>query len=118
MSKPNSCEAYLRHAQYYENVLRSANSLFLQGGEAAEKSLVKLDLDWANIQLGQTRAATYAGDDNSATQLCYEYPLAGGSLLDLRQTPRESLRWLETALAAAQRLKIRLAEVDILNLLG
>jgi tetratricopeptide (TPR) repeat protein len=64
------------------------------------------------------RAAAYSAADEVAASLCADYPDAGVYLLDLRQHPREIIRWREAALAAVRRLKNRRAEGAHLGHLG
>jgi tetratricopeptide (TPR) repeat protein len=108
------------HAMYYEAVARAADELYLQGGQALLllRGLGLFDCEWVNIQAGQEWAAAHAGDDEAVAQLCSAYPGAGLYCLDLRQHPRERIRWLEAALAAARWLKDRAAEGAHLGNLG
>jgi len=110
--------AGLRHAQHFASVLRKARDLYLQGGESVKCGLALFDLEWGNIQAGQVWAAARADQDNEAARLCGDYPDAGVYCLDLRQHPRDRIRWLEAALAAARRLKDRAAEGKHLGNLG
>ena len=102
-------EAGLRHAAHYESVLRAARKLYMQGGESITRGLGLFDLEWGNIQAGQAWAAGHAGEDDAAARLCSAYP-NWPYLLDLRLHPRERIRWMEAALAAARRLKDKSAE--------
>ena len=74
---PGLCEAQLRHARYYEAVLRAANQLYLEGGRSFMRSLAVFDLEWANIQLGQAQAETNASSSYTAARLCSDYPYDG-----------------------------------------
>src|SRR5207245_1044459 len=107
-----------RHAEHYKNVIGGANDLYLRGGESLKKGLALFDAEWANIQAGQAWAAAHAGEDEAAAVLCSAYPNAGAYCLDLRQHPREQIRWREAALGAARRLKNRAAEAAHLGSLG
>src|SRR5205807_2248468 len=55
---------------------------------------------------------------DQAAQLCIAYPDAGVYVLNLRQHPREQIRWLELAAGAARRLKQRGREGNALGNLG
>ena len=128
--------ARLRHAQHYEQVLRSAKELYLQGGESILRGLALFDAEWANIQAGQAWAASSlspstgeeeqlpsplgrgAGGEGETLQLCSDYPDAGAYVLDLRLHPRDHIRWLEAALQAARQLKDRSREGVRLGYLG
>ncbi|HEX8920015.1 MAG TPA: DUF4062 domain-containing protein, partial [Pyrinomonadaceae bacterium] len=107
-----------RHATYYLSVSEDARELYAQGGEAFKRGLALFDLEWPNIQAGQAWAEERAGQDPAVDSLCLYYPDAGIFLLNLRQHPRERIRWRETALAAARRLKNRGAEAAFLGNIG
>lgn len=49
----NIHEARYRHAKYYEQILRTADHLYEQGGESLEKGLALFDLEWSNIKGAQ-----------------------------------------------------------------
>src|SRR4051794_24616574 len=97
------CEARLKHARHYEKILYDADLLFTRGGADAARGLDLFDLNWGNIQTGQSWAERYAGEDDAAAGLCRDYGCSGPFLLDIRQPYRENIRWLEAALAAARR---------------
>jgi tetratricopeptide (TPR) repeat protein len=111
-------EAHQRHAAHYKNVLSAADALYLKGGDSLMRGLALFDLEWTNIQAGQAWAAARAERDDAAARLCSKYPDAGTYCLDLRQHPRELIRWLEAALRAARRLKDRRMEGAHLGNLG
>ncbi len=64
---PSLREASLRHARYYEAVLRTADRLYLRGGKDARQGLRLFDAEWLNIHAGQIYAQRY--DDATGTQL-------------------------------------------------
>lgn len=107
-----------RHASHYLGISQKAKELYKQGGEALKRGLVLFDLEWSNIQAGQSWAEEHASEDDAAASLCSYYPDAGAHLLDLRQQPRERIRWREAALSAARRLKDQAAEGAHLGNLG
>lgn len=107
-----------RHASHYLRVIRDADKLYIQGGEALKRGLDLFDLEWPNIQTGQAWAEKYSNEDNSAASLCGNYPNDGLHLLNLRRYPSERVRWLEAALASARRLKKRASEAVHLSNLG
>lgn len=107
-----------RHASHYLIKSKEAKDLYSQGGEALKRGLVLFDLEWTNIQAGQLWAEKHTDKDDVAARLCSAYPIAGVSLLELRQHPRERIHWLESALAAARQLKNRGAEGVRLGNLG
>ncbi len=107
-----------RHAEYYQSVLHEADALYEQGGEALKGGLALVDREWHNIEAGHTWATAHAEHDRAARELCSSYPDAGRYVLDLRQHPRERIRWCETALAAAAQLDRRKAESRHLLAMG
>jgi len=110
--------AALRHSHHFTTVLRKADDLYLQGGESLKRGLALFDVEWGNIQAGQAWASARAAQDHEAARLCSDYPDAGAYCLALRQHPRDYIRWLEAALAAARRLGNRGAEGRHLGNLG
>jgi tetratricopeptide (TPR) repeat protein len=110
--------AELRHAAYYETVLRAANDMYKRGGESLGKGLALFDAEWRNVQAGQAWAAQNSATNEEAAKLCSSYPEAGAHCLDLRQHPSERVLWLEVALGAAKQLKDRAAEAAHLANLG
>lgn len=106
--------AQRRHATHYMLVLLVADKRYLKGGEDLMRGLAIYDLEWPNIQGGQGWAASLAGEDDAAARLCSNYSGAA-DLLGLRHHPNQRIQWLESALAAAQRLKDRRAEAHHLG---
>jgi tetratricopeptide (TPR) repeat protein len=95
------------HAAHYQSVLHEADALYEQGGEFLKQGLDLVDLEWQNIQTAQTWAATQFELNRMACELCNSFPDAGRYVLDLRQHPRERIRWSEAALAASGKMKRR-----------
>jgi tetratricopeptide (TPR) repeat protein len=106
------------HSAHYQSVLHETDALYEQGGSSLKQGLALLDLEWSNIQAGQLWAAANTGRSREACELCASYPDAGRYVLDLRQHPRERIRWNEAALAAAKILKRRKAAGRHLIALG
>jgi tetratricopeptide (TPR) repeat protein len=108
-----------RFAMHYKNVLAAANGQYLRGGESLLGGLALFDLEWGNIQEGHAWvSAQVDAADADVTRLGMTYPEAGVYVLDLRKHPRELIRWLELALAAARQLKHREYEGASLGNLG
>ncbi|MCI0338117.1 MAG: tetratricopeptide repeat protein, partial [Acidobacteria bacterium] len=97
------------HSAHYQSVLHEADALYEQGGKHLKRGLALLDLEWHNIQAGQDWAVKHLEKNRVACELCASYPDAGKYVRDLRQHPRERIRWSESALAAAKILKRRKA---------
>jgi tetratricopeptide (TPR) repeat protein len=106
------------HSAHYQSVLHEAGALYEQGGEYLKQGLDMLDLEWHNIQAGQVWAAVNTSTNRYACELCNSYPDAGKYLLELRQHPRERIRWSESALEAAKILRRRKAVARHLISLG
>jgi tetratricopeptide (TPR) repeat protein len=92
-----------RHARHFLDVLRETSALYVQGGFVLQRGLALFDLEWENIQAGQSWSAQHASGDTEAATLCTDYPIAGAFCLDLRLHPREWIRWLEVAAETAER---------------
>ncbi len=97
------------HAAHYQSVLHEAEALYEQGGQALKQGLMLLDLEWQNIQAGQSWAVANADQNRAACELSSTYPVAGRYVRGLRQHPRERIRWSEAALNAAKTLQRRKA---------
>lgn len=110
--------AELRFANHYLAVLRTAGELYDQGGEALRQGLVLFESEWINIEASQTWAENHSSESEPVAQVCNDFPDGSPHLLDMRQHPRDRIRWLEAALTAARRLKDQIAEGRHLNYLG
>lgn len=106
------------HAHYYAEVLRTCHELFHRKGGGIQQSLARFDLEQSNILQGQAWAERRAETDDVAAALCIAYALEGENLIRMRLHPKERIRWIESALAAAQRLKQRVEECRLLGNLG
>ncbi len=107
-----------RHATHYETILRAAEKLYLKGGDNIKGGLALFDSERGNIEAGQAWAVGQIDNLPDAAKLCSDYADAGVYVLSLRQHPRERIRWLEAALAAARKLKDSGAEGAWLGNLG
>lgn len=110
--------AQRQHATYYLNILEESDRLYLRGDEALMHGLKLFDLEWQNIQAGQSWASNHAGNNETAARLCSRYPNAGAYLLALRQHPRQRINWRLSALTASRELHDRLAEGTHIGELG
>jgi len=110
--------ATLRHARCYLGVLRSAGSLYKQGGAGLEQGLDLFDREWTNIATGQAWTATHIRDIAEAATLCGAYLEAAPELLEQRLRPRERIRWGQAALDAARHMRQVTAESRYLTYLG
>jgi tetratricopeptide (TPR) repeat protein len=104
----NSEEKYVtqkRHAGYYVIALGAADDLYVKGGKSVTLGLALFDAEWRNIQAAHAWVEDHQQDDDILAEWCFRYPNGGLNCLELRQHPRETIRWLELALVAARRLK-------------
>jgi tetratricopeptide (TPR) repeat protein len=108
----------LCHAYHYLNLLSHANELYDKGGKFLKRGLSLFDLERRNIEAGQAWVERRFAAHKTVAEMCISYPVAGQSLLELLQHPRERIRWLEAGLTAARRLESRNDEAVILNNLG
>jgi tetratricopeptide (TPR) repeat protein len=118
LSEAERAEAQRLNATHYQTVLAAADKLYVAGGESMTRGLAALDLERANIDAGHSWAEVEGTTDQDAAKLCFTYPDSGVYVLNLRQHPRERIRWSEVALAAARRLKDRVREGYALGNLG
>ncbi len=115
---PERPPAEQRFAEHHEQVLSLADDLFQKGGDQILKGLSLFDRERHNIEAGQRWAAAHADAEDAAARLAGNYPGRGAYVLNLRLHARESIRWLDSALAAARRLGDRRAEAGHLGNLG
>jgi tetratricopeptide (TPR) repeat protein len=95
-------EAQRRHAAYYIDVLKAAESHVDAGGDRTTLGLNLFDRERENIEVGQAWAVTHSGEDYEATKLCAW--AHAPALLLMRQHPRKIIEWEEAALDSARRL--------------
>ncbi len=107
-----------RHAEHYRRVLAALDVRYRQGGTEIPPALTAFERNWRNIQAGQAWAAGRAGEDRVAAELCAVYPIAGAYLLELRQPPRERIRWLEATVRSAREIGDRRGEGNAIGNLG
>ncbi|HYY93469.1 MAG TPA: tetratricopeptide repeat protein, partial [Pyrinomonadaceae bacterium] len=108
----------MRHSEHYLEALNKASEFYLRGGDAIERGLALADLEWRNIQAGQSWAEKQSAGDDVAAALCSAYAHIGFDMRALRQHPREQIAWLTAALAAARKLNNRADEGAHLGNLG
>ncbi len=89
-----------RHAEHYLKVVSQADDTYERGGEGVLEGLRLVDRERAHIEAGQAWAAEHVSPDDSAATLAQEYPMRAPNMLELRQHPRERIRWLEASLKA------------------
>jgi hypothetical protein len=111
-------QAHLRHAGHYLALLRRAEGLFEQGGEATPRALALVDTEWLNLESAYAWLANHADTDETAAQLCSDLPNIGPTLHHLRLGPNEIIRRVEISLNAARRLRRTVSEGAALASLG
>ena len=107
-----------RHAGHYLRVAGQADDAYERGGEGVLEGLRLFDRERAHIEAGQAWAAAKVDSDDRAATLAEEYPMRAPNVLDLRQHPRERIRWLEASLKAARKLENKDREGITLGNLG
>ena len=118
LGAPDRFQAGKHHSRHYLEVIGSTLEAYLRGGEGVLEGLRLFDRERVQIEAGQSWAAEHAGSDDDAAVLVQDYPLRAGSVLDLRQHPRDSIGWLEASTQAARRLGNREREGMALGNLG
>ena len=124
-------DAHRRHSEHYRRLLSTADKLYQKGRGNVLAGLKLFDREWVNIKAGWTWAERIAlqarqsgpseisSEKRLALGLCVSYLTdAGDYVLSLRLRPYDMIRWLETALDAAQKLKNRKGESVVLGNFG
>lgn len=106
--------AQYRLAQHYLHKLRTAAEAVRLGRSSLGYGLRLFDQEWEQIKNWQLWASTQHNARADVAVLCKEFGLAGIDLLQIRQSPRERVGWLETALKAATQLQDIQSEYEIL----
>lgn len=115
---PTIYQASLRHAVYYLLLLRDLSQVFDENAELIPDALEAFDYEWPNFQAGYDWSLSISETDNEAAAICSSYPGCGAYLLDLRQHPRERIKWIEEGIRLARQLKDRSLEGHLLNCLA
>ena len=118
LSAEERADGQKRFAMHYRDVLATTNELYMEGGESLLRGLALFDREWSNIQAGHAWLAQTDPADADVAWSGMTYPLDGVYVLSLRQQSRERIRWLEIALASAQRLNDRQNESIALGIMG
>lgn len=111
-------QAGLLHAEHYLKILSAANDLYLKGGEAIAEGLSLFDNERINIEDGQEWVSLRIENDERNARLCLGFAIKGPRILNLRQHPKELIRWREIALRVAQEFGDRQNESVILRNIG
>ena len=104
MDEKEAFVAYLRHAQYYCDVLSQADALYRKGSESILQGLTLFDREWANISAGQAWAKMQIDTDETSAKLAMKFPIIGSSCIYVRLHPKQQIEWLETSLVVAHKL--------------
>ena len=107
--------ARFKHAAHYKDVLSRANALYMEGNDQLITGLHLFDVELENLRAGQLWLAT-GGNERATKELCIAY--TNMEILRWRQHPRERIRWLEAALAAARQIGDLHEEIKSLGNLG
>lgn len=101
---PDLRKAQLRHARYYLEVVRAAETLLAQGGERNSSSAIGTALDHLpNIDVAMQWARENSESDKCAAQICSDYPKAGALLFSHIYSPQRQLDDCKVAMLAAAR---------------
>ncbi len=111
-------EICLKHATHYKDILSAADDLYLKGNDNILVGLRLFDMEWEHIRTGQAWAVATMINNRVSSELCIAYSDAGAYVLNLRQHPREKIRWLELAISASREIGDRRGEGADLGNLG
>ena len=117
-SEEEAYNAATRQAAHYLTVLRRVGDAYRQGGEGVLDGLHRFDRERAHIEVGHAFAAAHVESDDRAATLAQDYRPAAWYVLELRQHPREKIRWVEATLKAARKLGNKRVETGALGDLG
>jgi tetratricopeptide (TPR) repeat protein len=105
-------------AEYGATTLARAGEMYFRGGDDVRAALDLFDAERPNIESGWKWVSAHAEQDEWADLMCARYPVVGSDLLNLRQTARERVQWLQAPLASARRAKDCYVEASLLTDLG
>ncbi|HET9234887.1 MAG TPA: tetratricopeptide repeat protein, partial [Candidatus Eisenbacteria bacterium] len=111
-------ESRVRHAEYYLQVLSTADNLYLKDRESVLAGLRLFDSEWTNIQAGHRWASSYAGSERRANEIARDFADSGVYILSFRQNPRERIDWLQAGLNSCRGLEDRRGEGKALGNMG
>lgn len=106
------------HAEYYLQIARTADELYLKGGENILNGLGLFDAEIVHIRSGQAWTAEHARNNIDVARLCNAYPNAMAYVMQLRLGAFEQIEWLVQASSAAYILGNKKAEGSHLGNLG
>jgi tetratricopeptide (TPR) repeat protein len=106
--------AQVRLAGHYVNKLRQAERATRRGRENRARWLNLIHQDWEQIKQWQAWSASSTVQDVEKAYLCSAFSIATTDVLRARQTPSETLVWVQQSLQAAQTLNDSEAELILL----
>ncbi len=119
INKTHLGQVDLRRATYYMTRLQFLSDLFHSNNASKKDQALQLfDLDWKNIKEGQSWAQAHCLKDNEVAKICQGYAELGYPLLQLRQSAKNRLSWLEGGLLASKNLQDEEGELNCLLFLG
>ncbi len=119
LSADEKWQAEKHHAEFYVQVARQADELYLKGNENVVAGLKLFEQELPHIRAGQEWAVANMECDRDAAEICSKYPLPNrhAAVLSLRLSVREQIAWIEKALIAARKLGDRQSEgIHLCNL--
>lgn len=110
-------DVQLRYALYYQELLWTAEQLYIHGGDSQLSGLALFDLESKNIQKGQIWAKENMAKSLHVAEICSKFAQPW-DILYLRLHPAEHRIWLKSALIAVRQQKNQMVEANHLNSLG
>ena len=109
-------EVRLKHAEYYMQVMQSADILYSEGGEKILIGLALFDREWVHIASARNFITSTMDNSYKAAQLTNYKMFA--YCIDLRFHPRQQINWFETSAKASKHLNDKEGEGIHLGNLG
>ncbi len=107
----------LRYAQHYLDVLRSCQRLYFHKQDT-DAALRLFDGEWLHILHAQAYTVECSTDKGESLHIASDYVDIPAQILDLRLQPATRLKWVETAMSAAEKSGDETAACRHLNNLG
>ncbi len=99
-------EAFYRHSVYFRRMLENAVKSYKTRKDAGFGLNLILD-NWENIKSAQKWSAKSLAEDEKNAALCLEFALIGKPFLNARLHPNERFEWINSGIAAAEKLNRR-----------
>jgi tetratricopeptide (TPR) repeat protein len=113
--KTKTLENFIR---YYLDVIRKANQLYLQSGDAHTQALTLFNNERENIDFGWETANSNSAANQQSAEICWNYLAQGSQILMNQLNPEQLFKWAERSLSIAKELKSEEAETNPLTVFG